>query len=105
MPRSLLALEFLLLFVALPLAYRFSPVRIPALPLLWLVTAYAAWQLLRDPQFSRTRLWNATPLAPTLPQFWPYSQPPHSCFGSVYTASRHSLSGASRPAILASGLL
>jgi hypothetical protein len=63
MPRSLLALEFLLLFVALPLAYRFSPVRIPALPLLWLVTAYAAWQLLRDPQFSRTRLWNATPLA------------------------------------------
>lgn len=66
MPRSLLALEFLLLFFALPLAYRFSPVRIPALPLLWLVAAYATWQLLRDPQFNRTRLWNVTPLGPHL---------------------------------------
>lgn len=66
MSRSLLAFEFLLLFVALPLAYRFSPVRIPALPLLWLVTAYAAWLLLRDPQFDRIRFWNATPLAPHL---------------------------------------
>jgi hypothetical protein len=62
MPRSLLVLEFLLLFVVLPLAYRFSPVRIPALPLLWLACAYAAWQLLRDPSFDRTRLWNLQPL-------------------------------------------
>lgn len=48
MPRSLLALECLLLFAVLPPAYRYSPVRIPALPILWLVGAYAAWQLLRD---------------------------------------------------------
>ena len=34
MPRFLLILELLLLFVALPLAYRFSPVRVPALPVL-----------------------------------------------------------------------
>jgi membrane protease YdiL (CAAX protease family) len=63
MPRSALLLEFLLLFLALPLAYRFSPVRIPALPLLWLVSGYALWQLLHDPQFDRTRLWNPAPLA------------------------------------------
>jgi uncharacterized protein len=62
MPRSLLILECLLLFVALPLAYRFCPLRIPALPLLWLVSAYATWQLLRDPGFDRTRLWNLQPL-------------------------------------------
>lgn len=59
MPRSALILEFLLLFVALPLGYRFSPVRIPALPLLWVVVGYAWWQLLHDPHFDRTRLWNA----------------------------------------------
>jgi hypothetical protein len=63
MRHSLLVLECLLLFVVLPLAYRFSPVRIPALPLLWLVSAYAAWQLLRDPGFDRARLWNLQPLA------------------------------------------
>lgn len=59
MPRSALILEFLLLFLALPLAYRFSPVRIPALPLLWVVAGYALWQLLTDPRFDRSRLWNA----------------------------------------------
>jgi hypothetical protein len=59
MPRSSLILEFLLLFVALPLAYRYSPVRIPALPLLWAVAAYALWQLLRDSRFNRGQLWNA----------------------------------------------
>ena len=59
MPRSALILEFALLFVALPLGYRFSPFRIPVLPLLWTVTAYAWWQLLRDPRFDRARFWNA----------------------------------------------
>jgi uncharacterized protein len=63
MSRGLLVLECLLLFVVLPLAYRFSPVRIPALPLLWLVATYAMWQLLRDPGFDRARLWNPQPLA------------------------------------------
>jgi hypothetical protein len=58
MARSALILEFAILFVGLPLGYRFSPVRFPALPLLWLATAYAWWQLLRDPRFDRMRLWN-----------------------------------------------
>jgi len=58
MSRTELVVEFMLLFVALPLAYRFSPVRIPALPLLWVVAGYAWWQLLRDPRFNRAQLWN-----------------------------------------------
>jgi len=62
MPRLALILEFFILFVALPLGYRFSPVRIPALPLLWLAAAYAWWQLMRDPHFNRTLLWNAPAL-------------------------------------------
>jgi membrane protease YdiL (CAAX protease family) len=62
MPRLALILEFLLLFVALPLIYRFSPMRIPALPLLWVVAGYALWQLLRDPRFDRARLWNLSQL-------------------------------------------
>lgn len=45
-------------FVALPLAYRFSPVRIPAPPVLWVVAAYAGWLSLTDPRFDRAKLWN-----------------------------------------------
>ena len=67
MPRSLLVLECLALFGVLPLAYRFShrfvAVQVPALPVLWLVCAYAAWQLLTTKSFDRTRLWNLQPLA------------------------------------------
>lgn len=62
MIRTALIVELLLLFVILPLAYRFSPVRIPALPLLWIVAGYALWRLLRDPRFDRSRLWNPAPL-------------------------------------------
>ncbi len=43
MSRPALIVEFLVLFLALPLAYRFSPVRIPALPLLWVVSGYGCW--------------------------------------------------------------
>jgi membrane protease YdiL (CAAX protease family) len=77
--RAGLAAEFLLIFVGLPLGYRFSPVQIPPLPLLWLVAGYAGWQLLRDPRFDRARLWNAGALGGRLgailalrphPVFW-----------------------------------
>jgi len=67
MPRLALVAEFLVLFVALPVGYRFSPVRIPALPLLWVVAGYALWQLLRDPGFDRSQLWNAGTLPAKLP--------------------------------------
>jgi membrane protease YdiL (CAAX protease family) len=63
MPRSLLLLELFVLFVALPLAYRFAPFRIPALPVLWVVAIYAWWQLTIDSTFNRSLWWNATPLA------------------------------------------
>jgi membrane protease YdiL (CAAX protease family) len=62
MPRFALITEFLILYLVLPLAYRFSPVRFPALPLLWVATAYAWWQLRRDPYFDRARLWNLSAL-------------------------------------------
>jgi uncharacterized protein len=60
MPRWALVIEFLVLYVALPVAYRFSPIRVPALPVLWVVAAYAWWRLLADPGFDRSRLWNAS---------------------------------------------
>jgi membrane protease YdiL (CAAX protease family) len=60
MARAALVTEFVLLFAGLPLAYRFSPLRIPVLPLLWAVTLYALTIVLRDPQFERARLWNAS---------------------------------------------
>jgi membrane protease YdiL (CAAX protease family) len=63
MPRSLLLLELFVLFVALPLAYRFAPFRIPALPVLWVVSIYAWWQLTIDLTFNRSLWWNADPLA------------------------------------------
>ncbi|MGO9336155.1 MAG: CPBP family intramembrane glutamic endopeptidase [Terracidiphilus sp.] len=59
MTRTMLGVEWVLLFVALPLGYWLSPVRIPALPILWVVAGYALWQLLRDPRFDRGKLWNA----------------------------------------------
>jgi uncharacterized protein len=59
MPRLALILEFVALFIVLPLAYRFSPMRFPALPLLWAAAMYACWQVLCDPHFDRNRLWNA----------------------------------------------
>src|SRR5215472_8832640 len=68
MPRFALILEFLILFVALPLGYRFSPVRFPVLPLLWIATAYAWWQLLRDPRFDLAFLWNTRTLPASLPR-------------------------------------
>jgi uncharacterized protein len=67
MPAASLAVESLVLFVAIPLAYRFSPWPIPALPCLWIAALYAYWQLCRDSTFPQARLWNATPLGSHLP--------------------------------------
>jgi uncharacterized protein len=67
MSRIALWIEFLVLFVGLPLGYRFSPRLIPALPMLWLATLYCYWQLSRDPTFPRTLLWNPAAAAGQLP--------------------------------------
>ncbi|WP_263416599.1 CPBP family intramembrane glutamic endopeptidase [Terriglobus albidus] len=57
-----LLFELMVLFIGLPAAYRLAPVRIPALPVLWLAAGYACWQLARDPGFDRGQLWNPAPL-------------------------------------------
>ena len=62
-----LILEFSFLFIALPVLYRLSPIPIPTLPALWLVTAYAWIQLERDPRFDRSQLWRYPSLAHHLP--------------------------------------
>jgi uncharacterized protein len=67
MLRTALWVEFVLLFVGLPLGYRFSPRPIPALPVLWLAALYCNWQLRRDPTFSPTLLWNPRPVEGQLP--------------------------------------
>ena len=67
MSRVALWIEFLLLFVALPLGYRFSPRAIPALPVLWAAALYCWWQLRRDPTFPRALLWNPAPAWGQLP--------------------------------------
>lgn len=67
MSRAALVVEFLLLFVALPLGYRFSPRPIPPLPVLWAAALYCYWQLRRDATFSPALLWNSQAARAQLP--------------------------------------
>jgi membrane protease YdiL (CAAX protease family) len=67
MTRLYLIFEFALLFAALPLFLRFSPLRIPPLPVLWLAAGLCLLSLLRDPSFQRTQLWNPIPFGSNLP--------------------------------------
>ncbi len=53
-----LRFEFLLLFVGLPLAYRMSPWRLPALPVLWAAALYCAWVLHARMGAGRADLWD-----------------------------------------------
>jgi membrane protease YdiL (CAAX protease family) len=57
------ALEFVLLFIAGPAAFTYTRHRIPAIPALWALTACCLFVLLHDPDFDRTRLWNAAALS------------------------------------------
>lgn len=56
--KLLLLLEYLLLFGALPWAYRLGAIPLPVLPMLWLVAAGCLVVLLASPGFERRRLWN-----------------------------------------------
>jgi len=67
MSRAALWIEFLVLFVAVPLGYRFSPRPIPALPVLWAAALYCYWMLRRDSAFSQELLWNPRPALAQLP--------------------------------------
>jgi membrane protease YdiL (CAAX protease family) len=55
---SHLAVEFLIVFVLLPTAFRLRPFPIPALPVLWVVAAYCYSVLRRQLQFESQTLWN-----------------------------------------------
>ena len=59
--------EFLLLFVAAPLLLRLQPVRHSPVPALWLASLYCLLVLRSTAGFQPQRLWNAQPLAHSLP--------------------------------------
>jgi membrane protease YdiL (CAAX protease family) len=56
--------EFLVLFVALPLAFRFKPFPFPPIPALWLVMAYCLFRLRSDASFKRRALWSPESFPP-----------------------------------------
>lgn len=53
------ALEIGLVFVALPAAIAFGPIKVPLIPLLWVMALVCGVWLWRDSGFDRRRLWNA----------------------------------------------
>ena len=57
LPRSILVVEMLLLFVGLPLLYAWRRPPMQVLVVLWLVMAGCLVSLLFDPTFERSRLW------------------------------------------------
>jgi hypothetical protein len=63
MSKSYLIVEFLALFVVLPLGLLYLPWKLPPLAILWLATGCCLAVLLRDPTFYRRLLWNPAPLA------------------------------------------
>src|SRR5262249_34947264 len=65
---AFLMLEFVLLFFALPLAFRFTLIPLLPIPALWLLTAYCTWRLRSDPAFDRHMLWSPGALPSSLPR-------------------------------------
>ena len=68
MTKAWLRVELAVLFIALPLGFRFKPFPFPPIPALWLVTVYCLYRLIKDPNFDRTLLWNPAALAKFLPK-------------------------------------
>jgi hypothetical protein len=60
--RTLLSLEFLLLFAIVPLFLVTHRPVVPPIPLLWLVAGYCLLVLWRDPDYPRAQLWNMAAL-------------------------------------------
>lgn len=63
----ILATEFALLFFVGPTVFACTRHRIPAIPALWVVTAYCLIVMLNDPSFDRGRLWGAAGLRERAP--------------------------------------
>jgi uncharacterized protein len=74
-----LAVELILLFLLLPLAYRFSPVSLPPFPILWVVTLYCYLHLRKMPGYSFSQSWNID----ALPQQLPTILLPFLCFAAL----------------------
>ncbi len=55
-----------MLFVALPVGFRFRIFPFPPVPALWILASYCLWRLLRDPAFDRRLLWNPQSLPQNL---------------------------------------
>ena len=53
-----LIVELVVLFVILPLAFRFKPFPFPPIPALWLLAAYCLYRLFHDSGFDRKLFWN-----------------------------------------------
>jgi membrane protease YdiL (CAAX protease family) len=51
--------EFVVLFFVLPTVFSIGRHRLPAIPGLWVLTAYCLFVLLHDPGFGREHLWSA----------------------------------------------
>lgn len=66
-PFALIA-ELILLFVLLPLAFRFKPFPFPPIPALWLLAAFCLYRLFGDAAFNRKSLWNPGALPAAAPQ-------------------------------------
>jgi uncharacterized protein len=60
--------EMVLLFLGLPLAFRFKLVPVPPIPALWLLAAYCLYWLLNNATFDRKLLWNPASLPAVAPQ-------------------------------------
>lgn len=63
--KSYLIVELLLLFVAMPLAFRLLPMRLSPLPALWLAALYCQWVMRRAG--TPVKLWQAPALSAWLP--------------------------------------
>ena len=60
--QAILITEFVILFIALPIGFRYRPLPFPPIPALWLLAAYGLYRLLHDPNFDRGKLWNPAAL-------------------------------------------
>ncbi len=57
-PAWQLIAEMIILFIALPLAFRFRLIPVPPIPALWILASYCLYRLLSDAAFNRKLLWN-----------------------------------------------
>src|SRR5262245_13459255 len=62
--KTVIAVEFLVVYVLLPAAFAYLPHGLPAMPVLWLVAIYCFARLMKDRRFDRRKLWNIKALRP-----------------------------------------